>query len=155
MTSKFIEYCNVSNEMLLELGEFTILWAQFELKYFNNDCTVNKLCELHKRVSLSNNLKNSCKNLINNLLEYFQTTKDLITENYIREKLYSTKNNYVNNEVIEVLTKDPSNESLITGVLLIIYRLRNNMFHGLKDCYTINRQFKLFQSVNDFLNEMV
>ncbi|MDE5629999.1 MAG: hypothetical protein K2I70_00215 [Bacilli bacterium] len=73
----------------------------------------------------------------------------------ILSKLYSNKHHNVQEEVLQVLTEDVNNEILLTGVLLIIYRLRNNMFHGLKDCYSINSQLNLFKSANIALNELI
>ncbi len=41
------------------------------------------------------------------------------------------------------------------AVLFICSRIRNNMFHGEKDEYQLNRQKELFAIINDFLCELL
>lgn len=40
------------------------------------------------------------------------------------------------------------------GCLLVIYRIRNNLMHGLKDIEELNGQLELFQAVNDVLESI-
>ncbi|MBB5336119.1 hypothetical protein [Pectinatus brassicae] len=39
----------------------------------------------------------------------------------------------------------------LPGCSLFILRIRNNMFHGLKDIYTLNEQQEMFIGINSFL----
>ena len=41
------------------------------------------------------------------------------------------------------------------GCLLAIYRIRNNMFHGLKELDSLNGQLELFKTMNRVLEEII
>ena len=43
---------------------------------------------------------------------------------------------------------------LNSGCLLVIYRIRNNLMHGLKMVEELNGQFELFQAVNGVLESI-
>ena len=45
-------------------------------------------------------------------------------------------------------------EDLGCGCLLVIYRIRNNLMHGLKCIEQLNDQIKLFEAVNDVLETL-
>ena len=45
-------------------------------------------------------------------------------------------------------------DNLNSGCLLAIYRIRNNLMHGLKMVEQLNDQFELFQAVNDVLESI-
>ena len=45
-------------------------------------------------------------------------------------------------------------DDLRCGCLLVIYRIRNNLMHGLKCIEQLNDQFELFQAVNGVLESL-
>ena len=85
-------------------------------------------------------------------MSYLNINKQKITKDFIKQKLYSTNRNEYQIEVENVLKNDLHGKELQIGTMLILLRLRNNMFHGLKDCCNINKQLNLFISANDLLN---
>lgn len=63
MDYDFIKQCYVSNHMLEELGKFTLLWSEFELLYFENDCSTQNLRNLNNHIQLFDVLVNMCHNM--------------------------------------------------------------------------------------------
>ena len=58
--------------------------------------------------------------------------------------------------VKNILSNNSANkEEILTSILLIAYRIRNNLFHGLKDFSLIDEQDEMFKVINLFLLDMV
>ena len=179
MDKTFIERIGASKEIIEELGKFSLLWAQFELEYCENNCSdklflndtefnkflqnVSSQTNKNKYILLRENFLKLCnfnldfnhliKNLISVLLKYLHKTKETITPEFIHEKLYSNNFTSYYTQVDNIICNNinDNTESLLGG-LLIIFRLRNNLFHGLKDCYTIDNQIEIFKSCNCILD---
>lgn len=49
---------------------------------------------------------------------------------------------------------EQNNGDVCCGCLLVIYRIRNNLMHGLKCIEELNDQFYLFEAVNDVLESI-
>lgn len=43
----------------------------------------------------------------------------------------------------------------VVAITIIIYRLRNNLFHGIKPIYTLDQQCENFENANGFLKELL
>ena len=179
MEETFIERIGASKEIVEELGKFSLLWAQFELEYCANNCfdklffndvefekfllNVNGQEKKNNYIFLrenflklfnfNTNLKPLIKNIISALLKYLHKTKETITPEFIHEKLYSNSFTAYYPQVDNIICNNINdNQELLLGGLLIVFRLRNNLFHGLKDCYTIDKQIEIFKSCNRFLD---
>lgn len=150
MNKNFIEKIGASKEIIEELGKFSLLWNAFECNLFNQECSVFKIQNFQNYNCIND--ETYYINLINELLLYLNVKKQNITREFIKQKLYSLQRDEYQIEVENVLKNDLHGEELQKGTLLILLRLRNNMFHGLKDCYNINKQLNLFISANDLLN---
>lgn len=150
MKKDFIEEIEASDDIINALGRFSLLWNAFECELFDQQCTVSKI----RNFENYNRIKKESyyTNLINTLLNYLGTDKRRITREIIKNRLYSVDRNEYQIEVEQVLKNDMHGEELQIGTLLILLRLRNNMFHGLKDCYQINSQLELFIAANSLLN---
>ena len=57
-------------------------------------------------------------------------------------------------EKIKRFLQSNGQEDVIDG-LFAIYRIRNNMFHGLKDYQMLNEQKELFDAVNNVLESIL
>lgn len=182
MEKTFIERIGASKEIIEELGKFSLLWAQFELEYCGNNCS-DKLFlndkEFEKFLQNVNNqekkdkytlsrekflglcnfkldFKSLIENLIAELLKYLKKTRKTITPEFIHEKLYSSNFTSYYSQVDNIICNNINdNRELFLGGLLIIFRLRNNLFHGLKDCYSIDKQMEIFKSCNRFLDYLL
>jgi hypothetical protein len=48
-------------------------------------------------------------------------------------------------------TPAPDSKTLVHALLLLTYRVRNNLFHGEKELYSLPCQTELFNELNSFL----
>jgi len=59
-------------------------------------------------------------------------------------------------DVIQVLTKQQTEpKEVLKALLFILYRFRNNLFHGNKEIINLNTQIDNFISANGILNEVL
>ena len=136
----------LNEQTVMEIGKFTILWNIFEKEKCENDCSTDKLAKLVSR----RNTNINWQNLATTLTE----RRDLYNEDtprYINERLSLGRGI---KEIEKICIRDFINSSgrtSLIGGLLAIYRIRNNMFHGLKDWTELDSQFELFVKLNEFL----
>ena len=147
---------NLNNNIVREIGKLTILWAEFEKEYCNNDCSDKLIIqEKDKFKVIKENLLVCFNNNLHGRIEYFDTdievytNYDLIPENARRPK----------NEYIKIMKDFINLDKLvkndwICGALLCIYRIRNNLLHGLKEIEELNGQIELFKSMNEILENI-
>ena len=136
----------LNEQTVMEIGKFTILWNIFEKEKWENDCNTDKLAKLVSR----RNTNINWQNLATTLTE----RRDLYNEDtprYINERLSLGRGI---KEIEKICIRDfinSSGQTSLIGGLLAIYRIRNNMFHGLKDWTELDSQFELFVKLNEFL----
>jgi len=140
----------VLNATIMTIGIFSILWCAFEKEKCGNNCDMGKLERLAQDYRPS------------------QQWTDFATQLNNRAKTKNrTIQEYVNNDVAlgrglclcqkqEIIGFMQSNGTQnIYGGLLAIYRIRNNMFHGLKDLQDLDNQQPLFDSMNNLLESLL
>lgn len=141
---------SLSPDELAAMQKFTLIWTLFESQALDNNASVRKISE---RV-------NDIDALIikggwfNEQLSYF--TERYTTEgeiNYRFDNLHFRKNDNPN-LVCSVLSKecvDPVCQLIVC--LTIVYRIRNNFFHGLKWAYGLKDQLDNFTHSTILLNK--
>ena len=142
----------LDNEIILEIGKFTILWAEFEKQYCNNNCKSNAIWNFASNFQVNEDiLQDLCEKLKGRidslgLNEYEYVNYNLIPEGAIKPSLADLKTikDFINF----------SGENLLAGALLSIYRIRNNLLHGLKELSELNGQVALFKSMNKVLENI-
>ena len=138
----------INDELVKEVGKFTILWANFEEKYCNTRCSPEKILKLDY-LTVEN--KQFLKNLAECLLGRF----DLSEEEFIGYNLIPEKADKPKKDVIEKINDYIILERYsVEGALLLIYRVRNNLMHGLKSCSDLDGQIDLFKAINDILENI-
>lgn len=135
---------------VMAVGKFAILWNLFE----NNKCDYN--CQPNKLIQIGDNLETS---------EAFQSFANALQD---RAVIFNVDNfKYVQNHlsmgtglrqehkklVCSFMNSGGMND--VAGGLLAIYRIRNNMFHGLKEWSDLDNQIELFLSMNKVLEEIL
>lgn len=132
------------------LTEFLLLWNLFEAKLFANNFSIDQAEQF-----IGTNIDRFNLVSCNRIFNYFKnryTNTDLNTITYPTfEKLnFRTRDRevFVQN-VLMSNTSFPKDEMLAS--IIIIYRYRNNLFHGLKDVTQINYQTDNFVNANAFL----
>ena len=125
---------DISVEIGPELLEFLILWNLYEKRLFNNRFSITEAIRKDVKVSSAS---------LDAAFDYFK--KRYIENGQTNSKFdaLSFRRNDKKSNVVNILCGVPDvilNRS--TAVQIIIYRLRNNLFHGLKRLrpYQVTRQ---------------
>ena len=130
---------------LNHIKDFSLLWNIFEDIVCDNDCNITLL-----KIRLESKTFNLSDFQTN--FEYFQNR--YITDNNTNERFEHLN---INNARIEQTVKDVllgSNDNvseIVLALSIIVYRYRNNLFHGRKDITTINEQNENFLNANQVL----
>ena len=134
---------DISVEIGPELLEFLILWNLFEKRLFNNRFSITEAIRKDVKVS-SASLDATLAYFKKRYIENGQTNSKFDALSF---RCKDRKNNVAN-----ILCDVPDvilNRS--TAVQIIIYRLRNNLFHELKEVETLSSNKATFLIVNEFL----
>ena len=142
----------VKNNVVTEIGKFAILWNRFEHRFCNNHCNLSKIIENGKSIIIDEIKLNNFREAVKKRMELFgvDSTTYVFHELHLDKKYMSPEDCRRYMEQFIDNTK-PDN---ITGCLLIIYRIRNNMMHGLKDINELDGQLDLFQAANGVLEDL-
>lgn len=139
-----------NTDTVIEIGKFTILWNIFEKDICGCDYNLNKLFQL------------VCDTKTN---EYWQNLA--ITLQKRKNSRGYNIDEYVNYGLslgrgLSPLEKEnvknfmlSNGQECLAGGLLAVHRIRNNMFHGLKDWTELEGQKELFKELNEFLSYVV
>lgn len=144
----------LSDEIVTEIGKFSILWAEFE-KTLGNKCSDELLLEQKNNVLIKDEILIKFNSSLHGRIEYFDEDVEAYTNyNLIPENAHRPRDKYIK------LMKDFLNldefveKDWICGALLCIYRIRNNLLHGLKYIDELNGQLELFKSMNKVLENI-
>lgn len=139
--------CNLQEETMLTIGKFAVLWNIFEREKCKNYCTASKIEKLTFTTS------DKWQQLAE-VLKQRQEQFDLTEGQYIARKL---RQQGLNPERIEKIKKflQSNGQEEVVGGLFAIYRIRNNMFHGLKEWQMLDSQVELFNAVNKVLESIL
>lgn len=129
--------------------DFSLMWNLFEFEMGNRQMSIQQItaCALQIVNKAPGN------DFYNDYYQYFRdryinvdnTTNDLFDGLAFRP---NDKKDFVAN----VLKDDnPGPGSIIEAILIIIYRFRNNLFHGEKRLHNIHTQYENFNMANEFL----
>lgn len=127
--------------------EFSLLWSLFECKVLETDASIPKIKEATQHWPVAVLLK---EDSFTGALAYFReryVSDNEFTSNFYGLNLQSPKDKVL---VERVLQKSPNltDWEEVVGILIIIYRLRNNLFHGVKWAYSLQGQHDNFYWAN-------
>lgn len=137
-------------EIVIEIGKFAILWNIFEKEKCKNDCNIDKLAQLVKEKETDQFWKSLAKVLKERL-----GARDCNVDDYINSHLSQGRGMKKLEKIYVKEFIDTDGERNLVGGLIAIYRIRNNMFHGLKDWTCLGGQLKLFEGINEFLTQAI
>ncbi len=142
----------LNDELILELGKFTVLWNLFEENHCSNNCTPSVIEAIGNQLVIDETKRRELYMVINIRRVWFLET----AEQYARISLHPgnarmSREHYINyiRDFIEYKGND-----LNIGCLLVIHRIRNNLMHGLKIAEQLNDQLDLFKAVNGVLESI-
>ena len=140
---------DLSGEALNEIKNFTLLWNIFENLIFQSNFSINQLeIEIRRR--------NLDFNDFHDIYEYFQNR--YIVNGNINERFSNLnfrpndREELVQNALIDI---NSANNVKIFAIGIIVYRFRNNLFHGVKDFHFLNGQIENFNNANRYLKRFI
>ena len=141
---------DLSNELIIEIGKFAVLWNLFEKNHCNYNTTPAKIVKVCDYVSVSVEKQSALAKALNDRRLCFE---QLYTD-FIVGGLYSDDRHPQKAEInhIEAFLKQEDNT--FYGCMLCISRIRNNLMHGLKDVETLNTQLDIFKAANGILESL-
>lgn len=140
-------YSILEPETIKLISDFTIIWNIFEDRCCdtnfesNRDVVIDKInlkcTETHKPIFIK---------LYNDLKKYNSRYKE---DMY---KFYNVRTKNISRSKFEEFYETEKYEDSLKMLFIFSYRVRCNLFHGLKKHKTLNEQKELFELVNEFLS---
>lgn len=140
----------LNDELIVEIGKFAVLWNLFEKTYCHNNCSPAKIINISNDFSVNAEKQANLAKALNDRREWFY----LACSDFIVGGLYSDNRPPKENEreYVEAFLEQETDSQC--GCLLCVYRIRNNLMHGLKDVETLNNQLEIFKAANGVLEEL-
>ena len=138
----------LNSDTIFEIGKFSILWSQFEKVKLGNDCNCRKI----KKFADENKYKYKDFDSFSSVILKRSTLEYSCFNEYIESIIpppkdnHRPRKNYV--DIMKNFVKEDSRHRL-AGMLLIIYRIRNNLLHGKK--INLDEQIEMFKAINTVL----
>lgn len=154
MDSFFDQAVEASSATLEEIQKFTVLWMIFEKYVCNENASYREIENQLNNVD-SNHIKVI---LYEQELKYFHNRYvDAQGHTKYFDNIFTTRNTDQAHEarclkVLKAETTDPL--EILKGLSFLIYRYRNNLFHGVKDVMRLDDQRENFIYANSFLAKL-
>lgn len=140
---------NYTEEQLTNVKDFSLLWNIFENLVCENNCNVNRLDERLTPVAFE--------------IAEFQETFDYFIDRYTSKGTTNERFDRLNfrngdrKEVVAnvLLGNDNEVSNIVLALSIIVYRYRNNLFHGLKNFMQIDQQEENFKNANRVLKSIL
>ncbi len=147
-----IKGVKLNEELVAEIGKFAILWNCFERDYCNNYCKVSEIKKAASLVNIDNEKQAKLSKVLNQRRRLF----GLDISEYIETRLHprNARHNSTENKQFMRMFLEQQDEDLRFGCLLVMFRIRNNLMHGLKCIEQLNDQLDLFQALNEALESI-
>ena len=140
---------NFSEVDLSSVKDFSLIWNVFENVVCQNNFSIARTEEVIK-----NSLIDSTE--FNSYLEYFKNRYVSNGTFTNRFQYLHFRNNDRRNLVEDVLLgNNTKNNDIILALLIIVYRYRNNLFHGIKRIQEIDKQRENFENANGVIKTLL
>lgn len=135
-------HISIDTEEYVEVRNFLILWNIFEAKWFK--------CNFGRNKSNIQNI-HLASDIVNQTLQYLQ--RRYITNGSTNERFMKLRlgNNDMTSVQCVLLGRTNNSCDIIKAIIMIIYRYRNNLFHGEKAIASLPIQKDNFIYANKFL----
>lgn len=143
---------NLKEETVIEVGKFTILWNWFEWSWCNNNCNSKTI----KQIAIKIHIDKEKQAYLAEVLNKRRTLFDQPEKEYVRRSLHPDNARASREEDMDVMKQfiTQSGNELTRGCLLVLYRIRNNLMHGMKLLERLDGQIELFQAATAVLESM-
>lgn len=143
----------LSNEEKNAIMHFSLLWSLFEAQVLNTSASANSICSKINSWSdagiLSHSAFEECKNYFVSRYIEDGNVNDHFTHLHLRKNDKS--------ELVESVLKgdEKSVANVVSALLIIVFRYRNNFFHGVKWAYGLQGQLDNFNTANQLLMKVI
>ncbi len=153
LRAKVHGFNQLSTEELSAISDFSLLWSLLEARILNSDGSARAICDVVDAWTTAGTLDAS---LLDPELSYFRQryfANGAVTDHY--EHLGLPKNDLgaMVRAVIDGSNNDPRDR--VAAVLIIVFRYRNNLFHGVKWQYKLGDQLGNFTTANAVLMKVL
>jgi hypothetical protein len=143
----------INPEKINAITNFSLMWNLFESVLGNNTMSIQRISQIATLIST----KDNCNDFYR---EYFSYFKDRYVDEIGNTKAIFNNLAFRANDKKDFVEQTLKSEGLnaaeaIEALLIIIYRLRNNLFHGEKELHTIHTQYENFNNANLFLSKLL
>lgn len=146
-------YCELSEDERNAITQFLFLWSLFEARALNTRANTNAIVEASKKWADNGQLT---EKTFERELSYFQDryyTDNGFTDHF--DNLHLRQN-----DAPDLVARFLRNEcaglaDVAAALLIIVYRFRNNLFHGVKWAYEIQGQLDNFNHANSVLMQAI
>ncbi len=160
---KYIK-ADLDEDVRLLVSDFAILWNNYE-KYLFSDSRGNPYYKFSKlandengKVSIVNRVfkninqdsEKEITNLYNRFIKFFEQRDGILTSQKFIES-YSVRKSDISEQDLSELIKNQTLKNKYLLLMLMVGRVRNNMFHGIKNVKDLNNQKELFEICNNLL----
>jgi hypothetical protein len=131
------------------ITDFSLLWSFFESRILNTEGSARAICNA---VENWQHIGALSPELVDTELAYFRNryhSNGHFTHHFDGLRLQRSDRAPLVRAVLDGTNNDP--QSKVAAVLIIIYRYRNNLFHGIKWGYEIAGQLGNFTNANSVL----
>jgi len=140
---------HLSNEEVSAISDFSLLWALFESRLLNTEGSVRSICDIVDGWKKDGTLDATS---FDPELGYFRQryfANGAFADNFGHLYLRKNDQEQLVRAVIDGSCDDPRDR--VAAILIIIFRYRNNLFHGVKWQYKIAGQLGNFTTANAVL----
>jgi len=145
-------YSDLDESKLKSVFYFSLIWNVYEKELCEKDGKIRQHSEDHSK-QFAEKLN---PNILTGVFGYFKNryeSNGLPTEQF---NTFEFNSEQIKNEVFESLAgANPSNEEKLKALLYIAFRLRNNLFHGIKDVDKLYEQNENFRQINLLLMNLI
>lgn len=142
----------LKDETILEIGRFTILWNCFERDWCNNHCNPQTI----KNKALSFKVDKETQANLAKVLNQRSYLFGQLKMDYVKSSLHPERARSSSPEDMQAMCQflEQHGNDKVYGCFLVIYRIRNNLMHGLKSLQELDGQIELFRAANDVLESL-
>lgn len=144
----YLYYEELDTEKIQNILYFMLVWNIFENKFENNHAKISDSKDIAEKLYAV--LEN---NIVDNIWNYYvkrYTSNNTINEIFTKFKFNENDNKvFVQNQLL--LADKATKKDKIEALLRISFRLRNNLFHGIKKVHKLYNQNNNFKQINMFL----
>ncbi len=146
-------YENLAPEERSAITNFSLLWSLFEAQVLNTSASSKSIESKIKSWSDVGHLQ----------APDFEEYKNYFINRYITNNELNDKFDHLNlrngdkPDLIKAVLKGAENDtaSVVTAMLIIVLRYRNNFFHGIKWAYQFKGQLNNFNTANNLLMRVI